>query len=94
MDGTFDQLSPVRRLRGKYTCYSFDLKSATDRWPLGFMFELVRCMFGRSFASSAVNSTLGVNIFFVKKFRRLASLRGSRSDTMRLGHCSRSPITF
>jgi len=72
MDGTFDQLSPVRRLRGKYTSYSFDLKSATDRWPLGFMFELVRCMFGRSFASSAVNSTLGVNIFqvnFVKKFR-------------------------
>lgn len=33
-DGTFDQLRPLDRLKGKIDVYSFDLKSATDRWPL------------------------------------------------------------
>ena len=34
MDGTFEQTKPLDRLRGQMTCYSFDLKSATDRLPL------------------------------------------------------------
>ena len=41
MDGTFEQTKPLDRLVGKQTCYSFDLKSATDRWPLVFRFELM-----------------------------------------------------
>jgi|EndMetStandDraft_3_1072993.scaffolds.fasta_scaffold00225_6 hypothetical protein len=32
MDGTFQ--APLDRLAGKQDCYSFDLKSATDRWPI------------------------------------------------------------
>lgn len=34
MDGTFNQLSPLDRLVGESRVYSYDLKSATDRWPL------------------------------------------------------------
>lgn len=33
-DGTFDQTRPLDRLVGSSVSYSFDLKSATDRWPL------------------------------------------------------------
>lgn len=33
MDGTFMQTQPLDRLVGEQTCFSFDLKSATDRWP-------------------------------------------------------------
>ncbi|XLT13593.1 hypothetical protein HN51_059283, partial [Arachis hypogaea] len=46
MDGTFaftklrwNQHKPLDRLVGNQTCYSFDLKSATDRWPVLFLFE-------------------------------------------------------
>lgn len=33
-DGTFNQRKPLDNLVGNRYCYSFDLKSATDRWPL------------------------------------------------------------
>lgn len=33
-DGTFDQTKPLDRLVGEQHFFSFDLKSATDRWPL------------------------------------------------------------
>ena len=36
MDGTFNQTLPLSRLVGEKHCFSFDLKSATDRWPLVF----------------------------------------------------------
>jgi hypothetical protein len=70
MDGTFNQRRPLDLLSGSTECYSFDLKSATDRWPLLLMFETFQCLFDRGFASAVVNSTLGTNIFeipFVKK---------------------------
>lgn len=60
----------MTRLVGAKHVFSFDLKSATDRWPLTFMFEVVQACFGREFASSAVNSTLACCVFevpFVKK---------------------------
>lgn len=63
MDGTFDQTRPLDRLKGEKVCYSYDLKSATDRWPLKLMFESVTLLFDRSFASSVVNSCLATNIF-------------------------------
>lgn len=59
MDGTFNQTKPLFRLVPSFDCFSFDLKSATDRWPLVFMFEKVAMLFDRSFASSVVNSALG-----------------------------------
>jgi len=34
MDGTFDQRRPLDYLVGSNVTYCFDLKSATDRWPL------------------------------------------------------------
>jgi len=46
-DGTFDQLRPLDRLKGKIDVYSFDLKSATDRWPLSLQSAIVTSFFGR-----------------------------------------------
>jgi hypothetical protein len=34
MDGTFDQVVSLDRMTGFKEGFSFDLKSATDRWPL------------------------------------------------------------
>lgn len=61
MDGTFSQTRPLDRLVGDRVCYSFDLKSATDRWPLLLLFELMQALFDRSFASAVVNSALATN---------------------------------
>ncbi|PHT98242.1 hypothetical protein BC332_32834 [Capsicum chinense] len=68
-DGTFDQERPLLKLRRgkKNECYSFDLKSATDCWPLSVMYSLMSCMFGYTFASSIVNNSLGLNTFMVGK---------------------------
>lgn len=69
MDGTFDQEAPLIRLRRTRpsNTYSFDLKSATDRWPLSVIYTLVMLLFGPTYASSIVNSTLGLNTFLVDK---------------------------
>lgn len=69
-DGTFCQEKPLDNLVGQRECYSFDLKSATDRWPLVFMFETMCALFDRGFASSVVNSTLGYNLFEVPFVKR------------------------
>lgn len=69
-DGTYNQTGPIRFLRNIKDLYSYDLKSATDRWPLTLLFCLMRCLFGPSLASSIVQTTLGHNVFdvpFVKK---------------------------
>ena len=80
MDGTYDQLSPLDRLKGSTgVICSVDLKAATDRWPLLLLFELTQVLFGRSFASSAVNSALATNIFqvaFVKKRTLVSFIAG------------------
>lgn len=55
----------------------WDLKSATDRWPLLMLFETVQYLFDRSLASSVVNLDLACNIFdvpFVKKLSPGVSL--------------------
>lgn len=70
MDGTFHQEQPLDRLVGEQVCYSFDLKSATDRWPLIFLFEVFQYLFDRSFASAVVNSALACNIFEVPFVRK------------------------
>lgn len=68
-DGTFDQERPLRILRQKEPkkFYSFDLKSATDRWPLSVIYTLQECIWGPTLASSIVNSSLGLNTFLVRK---------------------------
>lgn len=74
MDGTFDQARPLVRLIPSTQCFSFDLKSATDRWPLVYLFEIVSLLFDRSFASSVVNSTLATNLFEVPFVRRYSTV--------------------
>lgn len=70
-DGTFDQPAPLVHLFCKAHCYSFDLKSATDRWPLHYLYTVMMIFFGPSLASSVVNTTLGFrfntfDLLFVK----------------------------
>jgi len=55
-------------------CYSFDFQSATDGWSLVLLFETMVCLFDRSFASSAVHSALGTNIFSFRLKRPGSSL--------------------
>lgn len=83
MDGTFDQGAPIRRLqeKGHLVNYCFDLKSATDRWPLSVMYTLMSMMRGPTLASSIVNSSLGLNTFLVmnpivQKMREVAFIAG------------------
>lgn len=74
---TFNQTQPFDRLVGSRHSFSFDLKSATDRWPLVFLFEVVQYLFDRYFASSVVNSAFACNIFevpFVKLKRRFSQV--------------------
>lgn len=80
-DGTFNQTQPFDRLVGSRHSFSFDLKSATDRWPLVFLFEVVQYLFDRSFASSVVNSAFACNIFEVPfvKLKRLSSMLCGRA---------------
>lgn len=71
-DGTFSQEAPLVRLRDRKegvgnNIYSFDLKSATDRWPLSVIYTMFESLFGPTFASSVVNSSLGLNNFLVGK---------------------------
>ena len=82
-DGTFNQERPLQYLRLKRpkSCYSFDLKSATDRWPLSVIYTLIEMIWGSTLASSIVNSSLGLNTFLVsppmvKKISEVAFLTG------------------
>ena len=46
MDGTFDQVRPLDRLRCSIQVYSYYLKSATYRWPLWYQLCIVFTLFG------------------------------------------------
>ena len=55
MDGTFDQEGPIRWLRcmaerskdsNRMKMDSYDLKSATDWWPLSVIHEVFKIFFG------------------------------------------------
>lgn len=72
-DGTFDQMQPLVRLKGCEDAFSYDLSSATDRWPLFILFETFQHLFDRSFASAVVNSTLATNMFLVPFVKRKGS---------------------
>nr|DAC76753.1 TPA_inf: RNA-dependent RNA polymerase [Beta vulgaris mitovirus 1] len=69
-DGTYNQTRPLKSLVGQMKCFSYDLSSATDRWPLLIMFEMFQVCFDRGFASAVVNSALATNIFQVPFTRR------------------------
>jgi hypothetical protein len=47
MDGTFDQLGPIERLRGlrpQSTLHSFDLSAATDRLPVALQVQVLKAL--------------------------------------------------
>ncbi|KAK2655666.1 hypothetical protein Ddye_008718 [Dipteronia dyeriana] len=64
-DRTYDKEAPLHLLRKTkpMDLDSFDLKSATDRWPLSVMHDLMSCFFGPTMGSSIVNGCLGLNTF-------------------------------
>jgi hypothetical protein len=50
MDGTFNQLRPLKAYPKKGSVWSFDLSAATDRLPLSFQKEILSIIFSKSFA--------------------------------------------
>lgn len=56
---------PIHRLRLKrpLDVFSFDLSSATDRWPVSIIHDVVACMFGPTLASCIVNGSLALSAF-------------------------------
>lgn len=69
MDGTFYQDRPIQRLvsrQGLGFVASFDLSSATDRWPVSTIHDLVACIFGPTLASCIVNGCLALNVCSLK----------------------------
>lgn len=70
------EVKTLYRLIPSKHCFSFFLKSATDRWPLVYLFEIVALLFDRSFASSVVNSTLATNSFIIPFVRGISFVAG------------------
>jgi hypothetical protein len=53
MDGTFDQLKPLKRIPwGQVPLFSFDLSAATDRLPLWIQSDILKEIFGEKFAQA------------------------------------------
>nr|UJQ92483.1 MAG: putative RNA-dependent RNA polymerase [Mitoviridae sp.] len=73
-DGTFDQLKPLSYLTGSDVYYSFDLTAATDRWPLYWLFCIMRNWFGHNLSGSIVNTTLAHNVFSIRCRKGWSSL--------------------
>lgn len=53
-DCTYDQLKSLNVLQKTpgHRFWSFDLSSATDRFPLDFQYKIISEFFGRSYADS------------------------------------------
>lgn len=51
-DGTFDQLAPLNRLKGKEHLYYFDLQAATDTLPATISGSMLSGFFGDLFGAS------------------------------------------
>ncbi|KAI8011544.1 hypothetical protein LOK49_LG06G00110 [Camellia lanceoleosa] len=71
MDGTFNQTKPLDRLVSKEVLYSFDLKAATDRWPLVILFELMCYLFDsiRSICRSKLRLAFNRFLYCVERVR-------------------------
>lgn len=64
-DGTFRQDKPIDRIRGNSFIASYDLSSATDRWPIGLIRATFSAYFGKDLSEAIVLDTLFVNGFQV-----------------------------
>ncbi|XP_074562643.1 putative mitochondrial protein AtMg01110 [Curcuma longa] len=64
-DGTFEQGKPIHRL-SRYrpeNVSSFDLSSATDRWPVAYITRLMSLIFGNKAGECIVLGVLSNNVF-------------------------------
>lgn len=60
MDGTFDQLKPLKRIPwGQTPIYSFDLSAATDRLPISIQKGILSELFGKPFGDHWSNLLVG-----------------------------------
>ena len=73
MDGTYNQLGPLERLKGVKKLYYFYLSSATDRFPLWIQLSVVHRIFNLLIGYVWVACGLGFHYFNVvsSKARRL-----------------------
>ena len=65
-DGTFDQAAPLKYVRGGKDVSSYDLSSATDRFPSIMFFHTMADMFGEEIASATVVAGLSSSRFDIK----------------------------
>lgn len=75
-DGTFHQTQPLDRIVNWKAYYSSDFTAATDRMPLRVLFHVMEHLFGSSFASACVNSTLATNTFDVPFVKHPEEING------------------
>jgi len=64
-DGTYHQTQPLGRLKGLMEVYSYDLKSATDRWPRLIIYQMLYWLFDGITGIAIVDSGLGYSQFLV-----------------------------
>lgn len=62
-DGTFDQTAPLKYVVGGTDVTSYDLSSATDRFPSSLLFHRMVAMFGEEVASATVVACLSSSRF-------------------------------
>lgn len=96
MDGTFAQTAPLDRLK-QFPCrelYSFDLKSATDRWPLAVITNVTAEYFGPLVAACIVHTTLGLNSFDISRlFKRVKKFGFNRPPSL-ISFSSGQPLGY
>jgi len=59
MDGTFNQIAPIYKLKPSRGLWSLDLSAATDRLPISIQRELLGALFGFEFAGYWANLLVG-----------------------------------
>lgn len=91
-DGTYNQLAPLKNVFGSAEIYSFDLKSATDRFPRLYMGGVLLHLFGVEVSMAIMESSLGQGFITLSKpLVRKATIVRFRQGTP-LGFCSAWPI--
>lgn len=79
-DGTYHLTRPIERLvhYNEQNLFSYDLKSATDRWPVIVIHAMMHCFFGSSLSLSVVLgaglSVSMVSLFVLRHFHMTRSL--------------------
>lgn len=62
-DGTFNQMAPLKYVKGGTDVSSYDNSSATDRFPSQMLFHVMYALFGEEVASATVVAGLSSSRF-------------------------------